>query len=217
MEQFPDLQHKRRLRTEMTELRASIPASDREQQSNSACKLAELEVLGPLRDRAPDKRLIICSYLSFGEELDTGPLVRDCLSSGDTVLVPKIGHQRQLSLHRITSQADLESGVWGIMEPAEHVPAFPESKWPTIDVIVVPGLAFDVHGGRIGYGGGYYDRMVEKLRGLAGGIIPARLAALVLKEQLVDSVPMEVHDFRLDMLITASKVIHIDKGSDPNG
>ena len=89
--------------------------------------------------------------------------------------------------------ADLESGSYGIPEPRPGLPpASPES----IDLIVVPGSAFGRSGDRMGYGGGFYDAFLPRLRADTPRI------ALAFELQLVDDVPQEDHDLRIDVVVT---------------
>ncbi|AWB46821.1 5-formyltetrahydrofolate cyclo-ligase [Paenibacillus sp. CAA11] len=208
---------KKQLREEMIQLRAGISPERRSLQSAEAVRTCEMQVLAPLRERleASGQRLTVCTYVSFRDEPDTWPLILGCLQRGDRLLVPKIGSQRSLTLHEITGPEDLAPGTWGILEPTAEIPAYPVRGWADIDVAMIPGLAYDLRGGRIGFGGGYYDRFVEKLQALGQheGKEPI-LAALAFEEQMIERVPMEDHDFQLDLVIMASRVIDINKGSE---
>ncbi len=96
---------------------------------------------------------------------------------------------------------DEEPGSWGIPEPKAELPEWPEKRLAEIDVAFVPGLAFDRKGGRIGYGGGFYDRLLERFE--ASRAKPM-LWALAYDEQIVEEVPMEPHDLRAELLIVPS-------------
>ncbi|MEF2967573.1 5-formyltetrahydrofolate cyclo-ligase [Paenibacillus sp. M1] len=207
---------KKALRTRMAGIRSGIPPESRKAQALEACRIAELEVLDPLRKRR-NAGLTIFSYLSFRDEPDTSPLLRSCLERGDTILVPKIIGNGTMSLHNITGRQNLVSGVWGIPEPDGTIPAWPAERYGEIDLVLVPGLAFDRYGGRIGFGGGYYDRFIAELakrpgargRDEEGG--SALKAALAFEEQIVDeTLPAEKHDLKLDMLFTASGILYIE-------
>lgn len=137
---------KKELRQQMLAIRAEIPEASREEQSLAASRIAELEVLSPLRARRGGKLNVFC-YVSFRDEPNTRGLLDSCQTRGDRLLVPKIGAQRSLTLHELTGMADLVPGTWGILEPASHTVIWPPERYPEIDVIVVPGLAFDLKGG----------------------------------------------------------------------
>jgi 5-formyltetrahydrofolate cyclo-ligase len=200
---------KRTLRLQMEDIRSSITENSRREQSEAACLRAEQEVLGPLR-AAKSGSLTVFSYVSFRDEPDTRYFIQNCMARGDRVLVPKIGANSSLQLHEFIDEESLVPGIWGISEPREDAAIWPVSYWNEIDLVLIPGLAYDAEGGRIGFGGGYYDRFIAKLHSLNNGQSHAVLAALALKEQLMASnIPMEDHDFRLDMLFTASGIIYM--------
>lgn len=200
---------KRTLRLQMEDIRSSVTENSRREQSEAACLRAEQEVLGPLR-AAKGGSLTVFSYVSFRDEPDTRYFLQNGVTRGDRVLVPKIIANTSLELHEFINEASLVPGIWGIPEPREDSAVWPVSRWNEIDLVLVPGLAFDVKGGRVGFGGGYYDRFIAKLISLNDGQSHTVLAALVLKEQLMASgIPMEDHDFRLDMLFTASGIIYM--------
>lgn len=205
---------KRELRAEMSRVRSGISGESRSAQSLAACTHAEHEVLEPLRKKR-GSGLTVFTYLSFRDEPDTWPFIRSCLDQGDTVLVPKVTGGGIMTLHPFTGEQDLASGTWGILEPKSEIPAWPASRYVEIDLALVPGLAYDRQGGRIGFGGGYYDRFMAEwtARREAEAKIPgfALKAALAFREQIVSGIiPMEDHDFRLDMLFTASGTIYIE-------
>ncbi len=205
---------KRELRAEMSRARSEISEKSRSVQSLAACKHAEHEVLGPLRNKR-GSGLTVFTYLSFGDEPDTHPLLRTCLEQGDTVLIPRVIGNGIMTLHCITDELNLISGTWGILEPEENAPIWPLSRYGEIDLAVVPGLAYDRRGGRIGFGGGYYDRFVAEWMALRTGETKrsgyALRAALAFQEQIISgTIPMEEHDCKLDMLFTASGTIYIE-------
>ena len=103
---------------------------------------------------------------------------------------------------------EVEPGAYGIPEPKKE---FIRRVDPdTVDLFVLPGVAFDVHGGRLGYGAGYYDRILV-------GTAPSRdflrvsLIALAFELQLVDRVPSSVHDVRVHKIVTEERVIECRK------
>ncbi|USB34047.1 5-formyltetrahydrofolate cyclo-ligase [Paenibacillus sp. YPG26] len=204
---IPDV--KRELRTRMARVRAAIPEASRVGQSESASLLAEAEVLAPLRADKEDGRLTVFVYLAFRDEPATLPLIRSCWSRGDRILVPRITGPESFALHELDGEEGVAAGSWGIPEPAEHLPQWEPDQYARIDLVIVPGLAYDLAGGRIGFGGGYYDRFMEQLgrqRREARKPMPL-LAALAFREQIISGIPMEEHDFRLNLLFTSAGVI----------
>ena len=102
-----------------------------------------------------------------------------------------------LSLFCIENAEELHKGAYGILEPSTKRPVAEND----IDVIIVPGLAFDRRGGRMGFGAGYYDRLLIKTNAVKIG--------LCYDFQLMDSVPSEEHDVPMDYIITEKEIVEI--------
>lgn len=143
----------------------------------------------------------VLAYCSFGSEPVTDPFLRAVLAHGKTLALPKVGREaRALEVFRVSDPGrELRPGVWGIREPDPAACA--PVPLGALDLVVVPGVVFDVRGGRIGYGAGYYDRL---LRGLAEDVA---LVAAAFEVQIVDEVPMEPHDRPIDRIVTERRVI----------
>lgn len=204
---------KREIREKMADIRSRIPAEERRQQSIAACRWAEQEVIDPLRV-SRGCRLTIFSYLSFRDEPITQHLLRRCLEQGDRILVPRVESKQSMVLHEISGEEDLVRGTWGISEPNISTPIWPITRYHEIDLVIVPGLAFDLQGGRIGFGAGYYDRFVEQLKTHRDHHRHTWMASLAFKESIVSDIPMEDHDFRVDMLFTESGTIYMKESSE---
>ena len=130
-------------------------------------------------------------YVSTKDEVDTHQLTKDCIESDKQVYVPKVKDEKLL-ICPIKTWTDLKPGAFGILEPCETAdPAHPEE----IDLILVPGLAFDQTGHRIGYGRGFYDSLLKSTKGLKVG--------LAFEEQIVGKIPTEDHDVPLDLIISS--------------
>ncbi|KAJ6627975.1 5-formyltetrahydrofolate cyclo-ligase [Mycena sp. CBHHK59/15] len=152
----------------------------------------------------------VSCYLSMPTgEVDTSSLVREILHSGKTLFVPKIdpGADGSMELLRIYDENDLNalpSGVWGIREPdsARDGQLRASAIDVGLDMILVPGLAFDRSLSRLGHGKGYYDRFISTYSA-TGRALPL-LVALSLREQLLDlsTVPTAAHDWKMDCIIT---------------
>ncbi|MHB8174861.1 MAG: 5-formyltetrahydrofolate cyclo-ligase, partial [Nitrospirota bacterium] len=142
-------------------------------------------------------------YVNFRSEVATRRMIEEALDRGKKVLVPKVDHHRRdLRLFELKDpSADLEAGYMNIYEPVEDRTreALPEEP----DLVVMPGVGFDGDGNRLGYGGGYYDRLIVKLR---PGV---KLVALAFEEQMVDEVPTLPHDRKVDMIITETRIIEV--------
>ncbi|MNM82072.1 5-formyltetrahydrofolate cyclo-ligase family protein [compost metagenome] len=204
---------KKEIRMKMANIRSRISEADRLEQSLVASRLAEQEVLGPLR-KLRGGRLNVFSYLSFRDEPVTNYLLNQCLQQGDRILAPRVISKDAMTLHEIHGEGDLASGTWGILEPNESTAIWPVSRYSEIDLVIVPGLAFDLNGGRIGFGAGYYDRFVKQLTDVCGNQGHTVMASLAFKESIVPVIPMEEHDFRLDMLFTVSGTLYMKESSE---
>ncbi|MEO8674831.1 MAG: 5-formyltetrahydrofolate cyclo-ligase [Casimicrobiaceae bacterium] len=138
--------------------------------------------------------------LPFRSEWDSLPLVRQALAAGKSVVVPRVNATtRMLELHAIADpDRDAAPGHQGIPEPLAHCPAVAPAL---VDWVLVPGVAFDRAGRRLGYGGGYYDRLLPLLSPRA-----ARIAG-AFDLQIVDRVPSGPHDVTVDRIVTPSDAI----------
>ncbi len=189
----------------MEQIRAELPETLRLEAEAAVCRMAA-ERLAALRERKGSP-LVVLGYLSYRSELNARPLLAECHRSGDVVLAPKIEKgNRRLRLLRMEQPEDEAPGSWGVPEPKDGLPEWPENSLGEIDVVLVPGLAFDRKGGRIGYGGGFYDRLIHRFE--AAGAQPG-LWALAFDEQTVEEVPMEPHDFRLELLIVPAGMMNM--------
>ena len=138
--------------------------------------------------------------LAFRSEWNTRPLVHAALAAAKTVVVPRVDRQtRMLDLHSIDDpDRDVVPGHLDILEP---LPSCPQVPPEAIEFVLVPGVAFDVDGRRLGYGGGYYDRLLPLL---APG---APRVAGAFDIQIVERVPAAPHDVRVDAIVTESRIV----------
>jgi len=141
-------------------------------------------------------------YVHFRSEVETIGLIRQCLARGKQVAVPRtVTATKRLDSYLITNPChDLRAGYCGIPEP-DPDRLLPLVEPTSIDVVVLPGSVFDARGGRLGYGGGYYDRF------LAEAAPQALRIGLAYEMQLVATVPLEPHDQLLDYLVTEDRLI----------
>jgi 5-formyltetrahydrofolate cyclo-ligase len=142
--------------------------------------------------------------LPFGSEWDTSAVMRAALAAGRTVAMPRVdGQSRMLELHAIADpQRDIVAGYRAIPEP---LPACPRVSRDAIDFVLVPGVAFDRLGRRMGYGGGYFDRLLPHLAPRAVRVAGA------FEIQLVDRVPAAPHDIAVDAIVTESRELAIPR------
>jgi 5-formyltetrahydrofolate cyclo-ligase len=134
----------------------------------------------------------IACYYGITPEVETKFFLKEILKN-KSLYLPKVGPKRSLTLHRVRSLSrDLRKGAYSIMEPK-----LSHGKKPagSMDLLIVPGVAFDKRGGRLGRGGGYYDRLLRKARR-----VPKM--GICFREQIVKKVPMTAQDVRVDRVIT---------------
>lgn len=136
----------------------------------------------------------VAAYMSFGSEIDTGPFIETVLADQKSLVLPRVDSATHtLSLHNVFDRDRLLTGPWGIREPAAD---WPRADIQDIDFLLVPGVAFDRHGQRIGYGAGFYDRLLSRRAR------PIECVAIAFDCQVLDRVPAESHDQPIDRLIT---------------
>jgi len=148
-----------------------------------------------------DSAAVVLAYLSFGSEFDTGAFVAAILAQGKRLVLPRVNKQlRRLELFAVTDLArDVVPGVWGIREP--NPDRCNAAAADQIGLILVPGVAFTSRCERLGYGGGFYDRLLSEWSGRRP---PAAVAAFKL--QIVDTLPMGPTDVSVDLIITEDVV-----------
>jgi len=166
------------------------------------------------RSRAIQKRLMATSefkkagtialYHPIRKEADTGDLFKHASETGRVVLFPMVSdrEKRRLVFCRVESESDLRPGNFGIMEPCDEGKTFGVE---TIDLFVVPGLAFDLKGRRLGYGHGYYDRVLGKRRK------GSTAAGLAFDFQVTDRLPANDDDAIMDLVITEKRTITFNR------
>lgn len=182
------------IREEMKKARDSISLEDRE-------KLSALMVGHVMSLDEYKKAKIVCAYASHKKEVKTDTFIEQSLSAGKVVCVPII-QGGKLILSRIDSLSDLtERNDFGILEPAFIRSIKPEA----VDLILVPGLSFSDDGHRIGYGKGYYDKLLHGYEGVRVGIY--------FQLQHKKEVPFDDADEAMNILITEKGVTMLRKGA----
>lgn len=140
----------------------------------------------------------VSAFLSIGDELDTGPLLAALQGAGARLSLPVMqGKGKPLIFRAFAPGDDLATVVWGIREPKADRPQLKPS------LMLVPLLAFDSQGWRLGYGGGFYDRTIREARAKRA----LRTIGLAFDEQKVDAVPHLDYDEPLDDVLTPSGLI----------
>lgn len=142
----------------------------------------------------------ILFYVSYDNEVNTHDMIKESLQDGKTVIVPVTDtRMKSLQLSKLVNWDDLCPGAYSILEPRKGcVQMVAES---CVDLIIVPGIVFDLHGNRIGHGMGYYDRLLKKC-------VSSHSIGLAFEFQLIDLIPAEEHDKKIQMIITEKRSIH---------
>ena len=137
------------------ELRRQIRQIKRQFTSRQLEELS-LPVLARLRPLLQDAAVVM-AYYSLPDEVNTHRLLDELVEEGKTVLLPEVVDDETMVLRRYRSRADLREGAFHIMEPVGEL----FTDYRQIDVVLVPGVAFDAEGHRLGRGRGYYDRFLK--------------------------------------------------------
>lgn len=141
---------------------------------------------------------VIALYSPIHNEVDTMHVINAAISGGKTVLLPAVTVDT-IEFRKLSASESLICGAYGIPEPDIFSQVFDVDA---VDVIVVPGVAFDINGRRIGYGKGFYDKALHKLEGRG------RLVAFSYDFQVLDEIVDEHHDVQIDVIITEKRVIY---------
>ena len=147
----------------------------------------------------------VFTYVNFRSEVMTIPLINELMEKGKIISVPKtyVDENKMEAIYITNFSEDLVPGYCDILEPREEILKTNITEPQNIDVVILPGSVFDERGGRMGYGGGYYDRFVEK--------IPFAIRiGLAFEEQIVSEAPLRPHDELLDYIVTEKRIIAID-------
>jgi 5-formyltetrahydrofolate cyclo-ligase len=191
---------KKRLREKLLKKRDSIPR--------------EAKVL---KEKAIEKKLFkldvfkkagnVLMYVSFRSEVDTGKYLDDVLEMGKRLMLPVVDTRHGIiKLYEIKDTSELAPGYMGIPEP--NIRENRRCSIKDIELVIIPGTGFDLRGNRLGYGGGYYDRLLSmESRELAGVKHHIPTIALAFEEQIDGEIPAEPHDIKVDIIITDERII----------
>ena len=146
-------------------------------------------------------------YVDVRTEVRTRQDLATALAHGKTIVVPWCNDQGELELFRLESMDDLALGMYKILDPKPELRHLPERQVDvkTLDIVMVPGVAFTREGARMGHGKGYYDKLLEHARP------DAPLVALAFECQLFPEIPTQSHDVFMDKIIT-EKGVYTGKG-----
>lgn len=146
----------------------------------------------------------IFSYASFRSEVNTMGIINASFSIGKRIVMPKVDRElHRLKLYEIKNIGELARGYMWILEPSvsgERLRSIDD-----IDLVIIPGAAFDTYGNRLGYGAGFYDMTLSGMKKKIPIIAPA------YEEQIVENIPSEPHDIRVDKVVTDKEIIDCTK------
>lgn len=181
-------QRKRELRKEVKAAIASLdPGYCREADGKIAASILAL----PEYQRA---KTVFC-FVSTDTEINTAPIIEDAWRQGKRVGVPRVEKMGIMHVYEIRSWEDLEDGFYGIREPGKAAPLIQPEE---LDFVVMPCLCCGHDGRRLGYGGGFYDRYMERL---------STPRAVICREKIMrDDIPVDVHDLMVEMVISEDGV-----------
>lgn len=178
---------KQKIREYSIQRRASIPSQDKTQ-ANAQIMTTLLHYIQSLN------RMNICIYLSLPDEVDTWPLLSYCKQKKKVLIIPKI-EELDLHLYRIQSPDDLEEGTFHLWQPKQTCSQYLPQD---VDIFIVPGVAFDPFGHRLGWGKGYYDKLLST--------VTAYKIGLGYSQQIFPLLPQEAYDIVMDVVITEREV-----------
>ena len=179
------------LRARMRSVRQAVSA-----QARAAAAEAIAERALELPDLADVRAVLL--YGATPEEADPAPLEIGLRARGVRIAYPRVHGPRELALHWVDDPSALVGGAFGLREPAAEAPL---ALLEDMEAIVVPGVAFDTRGYRLGFGGGYYDAL---LAACGAAVLSVGVA---FDEQIVARLPSEPHDRPVGLVVTPTRVI----------
>jgi 5-formyltetrahydrofolate cyclo-ligase len=187
---------KDRARASITERLQKMDEGQRAAESRSICKR--------IREELPGDNLLICGFYPMKTEVDVLPLLKELIAEGHTIALPhKEG--KAFAFRIIKSFDDLVPGPFGVPEPRDDAPM---AQLETIDLVLLPGRAFDPLGNRLGRGNGGFDIFLTHLRSANPR---AEAWGVCYDNQILHSIPMEPHDERVDAVVTPRGLMRVNR------
>ncbi|MGM0367127.1 MAG: 5-formyltetrahydrofolate cyclo-ligase [Actinomycetota bacterium] len=182
---------KKDLRQKIQKLRDTLPENIRKEKSKIIA-----EKFTSTAEYCQSKKILL--YYPFRSEIDTTIIIKKAIEDNKEVALPKVENSK-LDIFLVSAiSRQLERGSYNIMEPIKSF--CKKVRLREIDLAVVPGVGFDRKFNRLGYGGGFYDRLLPSLRK------DVKKIALCFDMQMVPSIPTSVHDVKVDVIITESNI-----------
>lgn len=173
---------KQSIRKEMREKRRALSETQIKHAAQNICEKVCIT-------QAYKNAKTVCLYLSAYKEVDTAPLLAKCIQDGKTIVLPVTDESGKITLYQ--DNGKYKRGNFGITEPDSNKTIRPNN----VDLFIVPGLAFDKNGNRLGFGMGCYDRLLHGTNGYKIGIC--------YEFQFTDALPADEHDIKMDEIIYA--------------
>lgn len=181
------------------DLRREILRRKRQYTPQQLAELSQL-VIDRLKSRLAEAKTVL-AYYSLPDEVCTHQLLDDLLAECKTVVLPRVIDAERMELRRYSGPQDLHEGAFHIMEPTGE----PFTDYHLIDVALIPGVAFDADGHRLGRGRGYYDRFLTShlspLTSHPSPLTSPLFIGVCFDFQRVDDVPFDAHDIAVDVVI----------------
>jgi 5-formyltetrahydrofolate cyclo-ligase len=183
--------HKTGMRRQLRARLAALKEPEKKAASKAAVLLIEQQVLW--RQAAT-----FLFYAPLPGEVDIWPLFEDSLRTGKRVFLPRHSDGAYSACEVKNPAEELQMGHFGIREPIETCPEIGLNR---LDFVLVPGIAFDLHGRRLGRGKGYYDQLLADVRG--------KICGVAFDEQIVPEIPVEPHDILVNCILTPTRWIEL--------
>ncbi|MFC1691186.1 5-formyltetrahydrofolate cyclo-ligase [Nanoarchaeota archaeon] len=185
------MESKQQIRSEVLEKRKFLPKLEVEEKSVSIIN----NFLNSDFYKNNNNIMVYCS-LDKNNEVNTLNLIDKMLKDKKNIIAPYVKNNK-IAISQIFHKKDLNCGTFGILEPKDTQTHFFDED--NLDVVIVPGIAFDERKNRIGYGKGFYDEFLKKTK--------AAKIAFALELQVLDKIPQDPHDEKVDIIITEERVI----------
>ena len=190
---------KKRLREKLLKTRDSIHTEIRAvKESEIENRLFSLDIFKQAKT--------ILMYVSFRSEVATRTSINTIIKLGKKLVLPLVDTRHKvLKLYEVKSIDELKPGYMGILEPG--ILRYRRCSLKEIDLVIIPGTGFDPGGNRLGYGGGYYDRLLSMEARELAEVTHIPTIALAFEEQIGEEIPSEPHDIKVDMIVTDKRLI----------
>ena len=188
-------EQKNQIRDIYKDKRKNLPLEQKKKMDEAICK----RFLSLSSYRYADTILV---YSPIKGEIDTMPIVCDAWAKGKKVAFPRCIDGNRMVYHYVTSEQQLENGMYGIREPSAELPLYTSAQFEHA-ICILPAIVYDERCYRLGYGKGYYDRFLSEFNGIKAG--------LIYSDFIVKEIPNGRFDLKSDVVITEKGVISFAK------